>query len=235
MDHPRAFVMRRLHAIAGVVPLGVFVVVHLLVNASALAGPARFDRVVGGLARLPFSGAFELLFVGVPLAFHALYGLRRAVKWPADAGANGYGRPRLDVLMRITSLVLVVFVVVHAWELRIHRAALGGSIAALHTRLAMHLSSTAGGVPWIALGYLAGIAAACFHLAYGCHAVLAASGRASRRTAIASIGGGALLFVAGATTVIALATGGTVFAEEDPAAALPCGPEAPAPSPTTSR
>lgn len=224
MNDPRAFVMRRLHAIAGVVPLGVFLVVHVLVQASALGGAARFDRVVGGLARMPIATPFETLFVGVPLAYHALYGLRRSFVRPADAEAHGYTRPRLDLLMRITSLVLLVFIVAHAWELRIHRAAFGGSIAALHTRLSMHLSSTSGGTPWTALGYVVGVAAAAFHLAYGCNAVLAASGRATRGRAIACIAGGALLFGVGVTTVIALATGGTLFAEEDPASAVPCGP-----------
>lgn len=232
MKDPRAFVMRRLHAIAGVVPLGVFLVVHLLVNASALAGAARFDRVVGGLARLPISTPVETLFVGVPLLYHAFYGLGRALRPPADAEVHGYRRPRLDGLMRITSLLLFVFIAAHAWELRIHRAAFGGSIAALHTRLAMHLSSTSGGVPWIALGYVLGIAAACFHLAYGCHAVLVATGRATRRTATAALAGGALLFVVGTATVIALATGGTLFEGADPAADVPCGSAA---APSASR
>lgn len=232
MNDPRAFVMRRLHAIAGVIPLGVFLVVHLLVNASALAGAARFDRVVGGLARLPIATPFETVFVGIPLAYHALYGLGRALKRPADAEAHGYRHPRLDLLMRITSLVLLVFIVAHAWELRIHRAAFGGSIAALHTRLSMHLSSTAAGVPWVALGYVVGIAAACFHLGYGCHAVLTATGRATRRTAAAALAGGTLLFVVGTATVIALSTGGTLFGEADPAADVPCGAAA---APSASR
>ncbi len=232
MNDPRAFVMRRLHAIAGVVPLGVFVVVHVVVNASALAGAARFDRVVGGLARLPISTPFETIFVGVPLAYHAFYGLTRALKRPRDAEEHGYRHPRLDVLMRITSLVLLVFIVAHVWELRIHRAAFGGSIAALHTRLTMHLSSTTGGVPWIALGYVLGLAAACFHLPYGCYAVLASAGRATRRTAAAALAAGALLFVVGTATVIALATGGTLFEDEDPASKVPCGSAA---APSASR
>lgn len=215
---------RRLHALAGVIPLGVFVVVHLLVNATALGGPTRYDRIVGSLARNPLSPVVDFLFVAVPLAYHALYGIRRVLRRPADAEENGYTRPRLDLLMRITSVILFVFVVAHTVELRF-----GRSIPAIHTKLTMHLSSTTWGVPLVALGYLVGLAAVAFHLAYGCFAVVesrAPRGRASRRAAIAAVAGGALLFSIGAATVIAFSSGGTLVDDIDPAKEVVC----PAPS-----
>lgn len=199
-------------------PLGVFVVVHVLVQATALAGPGRYARVVGGLARLPVTRVVELLFVALPLAFHAIYGLVHVVRPPPDAEAFGYRRPRLDRLMRITSVVVLVFVLGHAAGLR------GAATEALHSTLSAHLSTTTWGVPVVALGYVVGLAAVSFHLAYGCWAVLVATDRAGRRAAAASIAGGALLFTIGTSTVIALSAGGTIFADEDPASAVPCGP-----------
>lgn len=213
--------LRRLHALAGVIPLGVFTVVHVLSNATALGGPSRFDRFVGGLAANPIEPVVTLLFVGVPLAYHALYGILRVRRAPADAEASGYTRPRLDVLMRLSSVVLFVFVIAHTWEMRV-----GRSPSSLHTKLTMDLSSTKWGVPFIAFGYLAGIAAVAFHLAYGCFAVLQSRGRASRRAAKLSIAGGALLFSIGAATVISFSSGGALFTEPDPAREVPC----PAPS-----
>jgi succinate dehydrogenase / fumarate reductase cytochrome b subunit len=200
-----------------VIPLGVFVVVHLLVNATALGGPSRFDRVVGGLASSPIEPFVTLLFVGVPLAYHALYGIRRVVRPPADAAESGYTRPRLDLLMRLSSVVLFVFVIAHTLEMR-----MGRSVSSLHTKLTMDLSSTKWGVPFIALGYVAGVAAVAFHLAYGCFAVLESRGRATRRAAIASVAGGALLFLIGSATTIAFSSGGTLFPEADPSREVPC-------------
>lgn len=218
--------LRRLHALSGVIPLGVFVVVHLLVNATALVGPSRFDRVMGGLANSPIEPYVTLLFVGVPLAYHALYGITRVGRAPADAEASGYKRPRLDVLMRLSSVVLFVFVIAHTLEMRLGRAP-----SNLHTKLTMDLSSTKWGVPFIAFGYLLGVAAVAFHLAYGCFAVLESRGRASRRAAIWSIAGGAILFSIGAATTIAFSSGGTLLAEPDPAREVPCpAPPEPAPS-----
>jgi succinate dehydrogenase / fumarate reductase, cytochrome b subunit len=209
--------LRRLHALAGVIPLGVFVIVHLLVNATALGGASRFDRVMGGLASSPVEPFVTVLFVGVPLAYHALYGIARVRRAPADAVESGYKRPRLDVLMRLTSVVLFVFVIVHTYEMRI-----GRSPSSLHTKLTMDLSSTKWGVPLIAFGYLLGLAAVAFHLAYGCFAVLESRGRATRRAAILSIAGGALLFLIGSATVISFSSGGTLFAEPDPSREVPC-------------
>jgi succinate dehydrogenase/fumarate reductase cytochrome b subunit (b558 family) len=208
---------RRLHALTGVIPLGVFVVLHLLLNATALAGPSRFDRVVGGLARSPIEPFVTLVFVGLPLAYHALYGIRRVFRAPPDAEASGYRRPRLDGLMRFTSIVLFVFVIAHTIEMRVDR-----SPAALHTKLMMDLSSTKWGVPLVAFGYLVGVAAVAFHLAYGCFAVLESRGRATRRAAIVSAAGGAFLFLLGSATVIAFAGGGTLIEDVDPAKQVPC-------------
>ena len=221
---------RRLHALTGVIPLGVFVVVHLLLNATALFGALRFERVVGGLATSPIEPIVALVFVGLPLAYHALYGIRRVMRAPADAEESGYKRPRLDALMRLTSVVLFVFVIAHTYEMRV-----GRSPGSLHTKLTMDLSSTKWGVPLIAFGYLLGVAAVAFHLAYGCFAVLESRGRASRRAAILSVAGGALLFLIGSATVISFSGGGTLVPDADPAREVPCPAPNTAPAPPSSR
>ena len=110
-----------------------------------------------------------------------------------------------------------VFVVAHTYEMRV-----GRSPASLHTTLVMHLSSTKWGVPFVAFGYILGVASVAFHLAYGCFAVLESRGRASRRAAILSVFFGALLFSIGSATVISFSGGGTLFAEPDPAKEVPC-------------
>lgn len=186
---------------------------------------------MGGLASSPLEPFVTLLFVGVPLAYHAAYGIARVRRAPDDAEESGYKRPRLDVLMRVTSVVLFVFVLAHTYEMRV-----GRSPSSLHTKLTMDLSSTKWGVPLVAFGYLAGIAAVAFHLAYGCFAVLESRGRASRRAAIASIAGGALLFLIGSATVIAFSGGGTLLPDSDPSREVPCpAPAAAAPAPPSSR
>jgi succinate dehydrogenase / fumarate reductase, cytochrome b subunit len=40
------FLLRRLHSLSGIVPVGAYMVVHLLTNASVLDGAATFQRRV---------------------------------------------------------------------------------------------------------------------------------------------------------------------------------------------
>ena len=172
---------------------------------------------MGGLAANPLEPFVTAIFVGIPLAYHALYGITRVLRAPADAEESGYKRPRLDLLMRVSSVVLLVFIVAHVVEMRMGRVPSG-----IHTKLTMDLSSTKWGVPLVAFGYLLGVAAVAFHLAYGCFAVLESRGRASRRAAIVSIASGAILFVLGSATVISFAGGGTLIEDADPAKQVPC-------------
>src|SRR5439155_17138724 len=126
----------------------------------------RFDAVVGSLVRSSWMPIVEIVIVLVPLLLHTVYGLhvlatRKPVRtYPLLAD-------RMQLLQRVTSVVLLLFVAGHLWELRIHRFLSALPTSAIHARLAEHMSWTKWGVPWIAIGYLLGVAAGSFHLANG--------------------------------------------------------------------
>ena len=42
------FLLRRLHSLSGIVPVGAYMVIHLITNASVLDSPATFQRSVDG-------------------------------------------------------------------------------------------------------------------------------------------------------------------------------------------
>src|SRR3954463_12839641 len=46
------FLLRRLHSLSGLIPVGAYMVVHLLTNASVLGGPASFQDQVDTIHRL---------------------------------------------------------------------------------------------------------------------------------------------------------------------------------------
>src|SRR5690349_16494784 len=70
------FLLRRLHSLSGLIPVGAYMVVHLLTNASVLESAAKFqDNVytIHSLGRaLP---VVEWVFIFIPLLFHALFGM----------------------------------------------------------------------------------------------------------------------------------------------------------------
>jgi succinate dehydrogenase/fumarate reductase cytochrome b subunit (b558 family) len=208
----RAFLLRKLHSLSGVAPVGVFLVVHLWTNARVLGGRDSFDEGVRHIQELPALPLIEVFGILLPLAFHALYGVKLAFEARSNVASYGYTRNWLFVAQRGTGLVALAFVLYHLWELRIQKALGNLGPEAFYDVLAGQLSSTWRGVPVIALVYLVGLAASAFHFANGLWGFCASWGlvvsRPAQRTAatVFSLGGFAL-FALGAATTLHLATG----------------------------
>ena len=67
--------LRRLHSLSGIVPVGAFLFEHILIsNSTAISGPDAYARQVSFLANLPLVFFLELFGIWLPIAFHALYG-----------------------------------------------------------------------------------------------------------------------------------------------------------------
>jgi succinate dehydrogenase/fumarate reductase cytochrome b subunit (b558 family) len=233
----RAVRLRRLHSASGAIALGVFLVEHVLTNASALAGAEAYDRWVGAIQRLRVLPFIEVVFILLPLAYHAGYGLLLVKRGNATTDAK---RDVLYTLQRASAIVVLLFVLAHLWELRVQKWLFGLSADTFYTKLAEHLSWTAWGVPWIAFGYLIGIAASTFHFANGL--VRAATtwnvspARISqRRVVIASGALGIVLFIVGAATVIGLSTGSRLLSDGDEGKTGPCGSQVPSATVTPPR
>src|ERR1700734_2837119 len=76
----RTFVLRKLHSLLGIIPIGAFLMEHLLSNFEALKGPAAYAAQVKFLKSLPLVRVLEWVFIFLPLAFHALYGVYIALR-----------------------------------------------------------------------------------------------------------------------------------------------------------
>jgi succinate dehydrogenase/fumarate reductase cytochrome b subunit (b558 family) len=214
---------RRLLTVTGVAPLGVFLAEHLLANASAMAGGARFDAVVGAMARSPVALLVEIVLVVVPLLVHGAVGVSLTFKPDPD---HSYASDRAYKAQRIAGLVALVFVVAHVFELRLRRLFGGLAVASLYTKLSEDLSWTWAGVPWVALGYIVGIAATVFHFGNGLWAFLAARGNQPSRSMtnlILALGGA--LFLVGTATTISVATGTRLLPAAEGGKSVRCGPD----------
>ena len=70
------FLVRRLHSLTGLIPVGAYMVVHLLVNSSLLTGPSTFQKNVYQIHGLEDALLFvEWAFIFLPILFHGLIGL----------------------------------------------------------------------------------------------------------------------------------------------------------------
>ncbi len=223
----RAFVLRRLHSLSGVLPLGVFVVAHLWTNASALGGRAPFNRAVDELQSLPALPAIEVVGVLLPLAFHAAFGVYLSTRGRPNVARYNHGRNWAYLFQRVSGVVALVFVVAHLWELRVQKWLFGLSHSAFYDTLALHLGGTRLGLPLVALFYLLGVGAVAFHLANGLVTFcmtwgLVVSRAAQKRLELVFAVGGSALFLLGAGTVLSLATGSHLGAEDPAGLSAPC-------------
>ncbi len=154
--------LRRLHSLAGVVPLGMFLVAHLWTSAHAVYGRESFNAALGRSQTLPLRVWLEALCIVLPLAFHAISGFIVAPRVSVNVVTHPGTAHWLALLQRVSGLVTVVFIAAHIWQYRAQT--LLGRLAWRdeYYRLTVDLNR-----PGIFAMYVTGVTAAVFHLAYG--------------------------------------------------------------------
>src|SRR5436309_6468137 len=85
-DH--SFLLRKLHSLSGVVPVGAFLIQHIYAQVLALKGPEAYNTHVEFLVSLPFLVAIETLFIFAPIAFHGGYGIY--IWWRGESNVTDY-------------------------------------------------------------------------------------------------------------------------------------------------
>ncbi|MBB2507594.1 succinate dehydrogenase [Staphylococcus cohnii] len=116
------FYLRRLHSLLGVIPIGGFLLVHLLVNHQATKGVEAFNKAAGFMESLPFLIALEFIVIYIPILYHAVYGVHIAFTAKENVGHYSQFRNWMFLLQRITGIVTFIFVAIHLWQTRIQRA-----------------------------------------------------------------------------------------------------------------
>jgi len=171
------FLIRRLHSLSGLVPIGVFLCIHLLTNSTVLvpgAHGAEFQKSVERIHALgPFLVPVELAFIFLPLLFHAVVGFWIWFSAMPNAQRYGYAANIRYTLQRITGGIAFVFILYHVWQMHWLGADLGGGRFAVHdpnTGAPTAATTAAAAIQaawWIAPVYFVGIAGSVFHLANG--------------------------------------------------------------------
>ncbi len=196
------FLIRRLHSLSGLIPVGAYMVVHLLTNASVLAGAATFQANVDRIHSLgPILPLVEWTFIFIPILFHAILGV--AFIWGAVPNTSDYPYSSniRYMLQRATGMIAFAFIAFHIWHLHKYGEPFGGGAFDPH-----HATSTAGtaiqSALWIQLAYAVGVLACVYHLANGIWTMgitwgVWTSSEAQRKASYACGGFGVLLAVVG--------------------------------------
>ena len=114
-----SFFLRRFHSLIALVPLGLFICVHFLLNSSIFLGNEAYLTMVNFMKHAPFVIILELVLIAIPLIFHGIYGIYIVYLAKNNALQYNYYRNVAFYLQRITSLILLAFVIWHVYTLRL--------------------------------------------------------------------------------------------------------------------
>lgn len=163
-----SYFSRKLHSLLGIIPLGMFFVVHALTNFQAFErGPEGFQSGVNLINSLPLIAVLEFVLIYIPLLFHGIYGLYVAYQSNSNLGRFKYGRNWAFTAQRVTGVITFVFVFWHVYETRFQVYL--GNIT--HEELGSTMNQIATS-PLAFTLYIIGVVAASFHFANGFWAFL---------------------------------------------------------------
>ena len=162
------FLLRKLHQLTGIVPLGLFFFVHMFTNSKAMNGEAHYEKAVQDIHDLPFLLFLEIFGIFLPLLFHSVYGIIISSESRPNNFLYGYGRNWFYTLQRATGIFLFFFIFFHILNFRFGLIpGLNDTSIAGHSNIAFDIVSHEFSIPWIMVLYILGIAATAWHLAYG--------------------------------------------------------------------
>lgn len=112
------YLLRRLHTLSGVIPVGLFLLEHLFTNATATTGAVSYNNAVATIQGIPFLHFIEFLFIFLPIVYHGVFGLYVAFTSGYNAGQYSWWRNLMFVLQRITGVITFVFIIYHLYTTR---------------------------------------------------------------------------------------------------------------------
>ena len=205
----RTFVLRKLHQLSGIMPLGIFLLEHFYTNSKALTGAADFNNAVKDLQSIPYILLVEIGGIFIPLIYHAVYGLVITVEARPNNLNYPYSRNWFYTIQRVTGIILFFFITFHVLNFRFGLIPWLNTLSvARNPDQAFAVVSREFSIAPIFIVYVVGITSTVWHLANGIWLFLVDWGitigeRAQRLTGYACIAFGALLLAVGINSAVA--------------------------------
>lgn len=211
-----SFIWRKLHSLSGIVPIGAFLLEHIISNWEAVKGPAAYGDQVRFLNSLPLVRVLEWVFIFLPLLYHGIYGVYIWLRGKANLVYYPWSGNWMYVAQRYTGLFAFVYIGYHVATQRFMGVDLPNHPAAAFWKVQHELAN-----PWILTFYVVAMIAVCWHFAYGVWLFAAKWGitpgeAARRRFGWVCLAGGILLAAMGLASIRAFVSPKYANAPENP-------------------
>ena len=117
-EDQRHWILRRLHSLTGLVPIGAFLFFHIFENSYVTHGAEAWWKESEFTRALPFQIVVEAILLWIPISYHAIYGIVITMTADPNVSAYGYERNLQYTLQRITGILALVFILFHFFTTR---------------------------------------------------------------------------------------------------------------------
>jgi succinate dehydrogenase cytochrome b subunit len=112
------FLIRRLHSLSGLIPVGAYMCIHLITNASTLDSSGTFQRAVYQIHSLgSFLPVVEWVFIFIPILFHGIIGVVIIRGGLPNYGSYKYTSNLRYTLQRASGMIAFVFIMWHVFQM----------------------------------------------------------------------------------------------------------------------
>jgi succinate dehydrogenase / fumarate reductase cytochrome b subunit len=155
----RHFLLRKVHSLTGLLPVGFFLLFHIWENSLSRRGAEYYnEHVVKFINDINYIRVLEVALLG-SILYHAVYGVLIWWQGKSNVGRYNYLHNWGYWLQRMTALVTFAFILYHVLTTRFA----GDAVTA---DLGNHMATILRNPAIMAL-YMVGVLAAAFHLGYG--------------------------------------------------------------------
>ena len=170
-----SYLLRKLHSLSGVVPVGAFLAEHFWSNSAALVSADKYNQVSQDLQTIQFRVFVEWAIIFLPILFHGIYGVHIWLRGESNVSQYPWVKNWLFTLQRYTGLIAFVYI---GWHVYTQRWLTHGMSS--YGEMAQQMRSS-----WAFAFMIVGVLASSFHLGVGiwnflCKWGLAATARAQR-------------------------------------------------------
>jgi succinate dehydrogenase / fumarate reductase cytochrome b subunit len=152
-----SYLLRKLHSLTGIIPVGAFLAEHFWSNSSVLVSASKYDEVSRDLQTIPFRPFVEWGFIFLPMLYHGVYGIYIWLRGDANVSSYPWVKNWLYALQRYTGLIAFVYI---GWHLYTERWLTHGR--STYENVVKDLSN-----PYFLAFMVIGVVASSFHLGVG--------------------------------------------------------------------
>jgi succinate dehydrogenase / fumarate reductase cytochrome b subunit len=113
-----SYLLRKLHSLTGIIPVGAFLAEHFWSNSAALVSANKYDQVSAELQTIPFRLFVEWTFIFLPMLFHGAYGVWIWLRGQSNVSQYPWVKNWLYTAQRYTGLIAFAYI---GWHLYTER------------------------------------------------------------------------------------------------------------------